>query len=143
MFKSITSKLVAVSASTVLASTIIASSASAVNIVRAPLPCQPYSIRIALTSAGQVQGTCFTPGSVAAVDFNSTADPTHTWQEQATVPSSGTVTFPWDTDPYISTNSLNNQVTIQGLDSYLGEYEESNTLVVNVGLANQPIHMAP
>jgi hypothetical protein len=143
MLKSITSKLVAVSASTVLASAIIASSASALNIAGAQLPCQPNSPRIALTSAGQVQGTCFTPGHLTSVQFDSTADPSHTWQEQAIVPPSGTFTVPWDTDPYIPRNSLNSQVTVSGCDTGSGYFLETNTLVVNLGLANQPIHMVP
>jgi hypothetical protein len=70
MLTSITSKLVAVSASAVLASAIIASSASALKIANMTVQrCEFDSPQIALTSAGQVQGTGFCPSTTAVVDF--------------------------------------------------------------------------
>jgi hypothetical protein len=68
MLTSIASKLVAVSASAVLASAIIASSASALTIPTSK-PCEFDSPQMALTSAGQVQGTGFCPSTTAVVDF--------------------------------------------------------------------------
>jgi hypothetical protein len=68
MLKSIASKLVAVSASAVLGSAIIASSACALTIPTSK-PCEFDSPHIALTSAGQVQGTGFCPSTTAVVEF--------------------------------------------------------------------------
>ena len=71
MLKSITSKLVSISVAAVLASAIIASSASALTVsqTRFYRPCEWDSPQIALTSTGEVQGTGFCPGTTAVIDF--------------------------------------------------------------------------
>jgi len=92
MLKSITSKLVAISASTALAGTILASSASALTVQTKPvhLPCAP---QIALTSDGQVRGTCFgATGTVWLAHWDQV--PHSDGSEQVVVAADGTFTTP-------------------------------------------------
>ena len=111
MLKSIASKLVAVSASAVLASAIIASSASALTVPQRAfhVPCAP---QIALTSAGQVHGTCFVPGEVAEVDFAFPwASIGKVVAEWPTVLANGTFTVPF-LNPELPNTYLNEHVEI-------------------------------
>ena len=135
MFKSITSKLVTVSATTALAIAIIASSASAINIVPAPIPCYPQSPRIALTAGGQVHGTCFNASTTALLMFG---DANAGWDEDVTTSASGTFTTPFESDPY--NRYLNDSVTlvVDEFNTY-GSYWASNYLTVDLNVRPEPV----
>ena len=140
MLRLIASKLVAVSASAVLASAIIASSASALTIPTSK-PCEFDSPQIALTSAGQVQGTGFCPSTTAVVDFEDSVSSQGfegysyaAAESYPTVSADGTFTVPfvYSRPPgfHVTTG-----VSITAHDhSYLSEGTTSNTIIVTVPL---------
>jgi hypothetical protein len=141
VFKSIASKLVAVSVSAVLASAIIASSASALTIPTSK-PCEFDSPQIALTSTGQVHGTGFCPNStLAVVDFEDSVSSQGfegysyaAAESYPTVSADGTFTIPlvYSRPPGVHFTTA---VEVIAHDhSYLPEGTTSNTLVVTVSL---------
>jgi hypothetical protein len=71
MFKSVISKFVGLSVTTVLTGAMIASSASALNVKPAPLPPACTTPQISMASSGYaVQGTCFRPGDTDVISFS-------------------------------------------------------------------------
>lgn len=92
MVKSIASKLVAVSASAVIASVIIPSSASALTVPQQPahLPCVPH---LALTSDGELHGTCFGPAGPAWLGYWDQV-PYSDGAQQVLVAADGSFTLP-------------------------------------------------
>lgn len=70
MFKSVISKFVGLSVTTVLTGAMIASSASALNVKPAPLPPACTTPQISMASSGYaVQGTCFRPGDTVLIYY--------------------------------------------------------------------------
>jgi hypothetical protein len=141
MLKSITSKLVAVSASAVIASATIASSASALKIPTSK-PCQFDSPQITLTSAGQVQGTGFCPNTSAVVEFEDSVSSLGfegasyaVTEDYPTVSANGTFTVPfvYSRPPGFHVTTW---VSITAYDHNDSEYEDnsSNTIIVTVPL---------
>jgi hypothetical protein len=140
MLESISSKLIAVSTSAVLASAIIASSASALRIPTTR-PCEFDSPQIALTSAGQVQGTGFCPSTTAVVDFEDSVSSQGfegysyaATEEYPTVAADGTFTVPfvYSRPPGFHVTTW---VSITAHDhSYLPDGTTSNTIIVTVSL---------
>ena len=126
MLKSLSPKLVAVSASAVLASALIASSASALTVPQRPfhLPCEP---QIALTSTGQVQGTCFSAGEfVALYSWGNNPWPT----EYVTASANGTFTAPFPSDGDREPDIYPENVAIAAFDD--AGNQVSNTLEVTI-----------
>lgn len=142
MLTSITSKLVAVSATAVLASAIIASSASAVNIANMAVQrCEFDSPQIALTSAGQVQGTGFCPSTTAVVDFEDSVSSVGyvyaATTDYPTVSADGTFTVPFVYSRPPSFRATTG-VSITAHDhSGLPTGSTSNTITVTVPLIGQ------
>jgi hypothetical protein len=144
MFRSLISKFVGVSTSAVLASAIIASSASAINIKPAPVPCYPQSPRITLTSTGQIQGSCFQPFDEAQIYYEDPANNINDWDNYVPVSADGTFTVPfeWPGHGYLNetvTIVADDLVPCPGEGDGLAYYAQSNWLTVTHDLANQPV----
>jgi hypothetical protein len=140
MLKSIASKLVSISASAVLASAIIASSASALTVPQTAVyrPCEWDSPQITLTSTGEVQGTGFCPGTTAVIDFEDSVSSQGfegysyaAANSYPTVSADGTFTTPLvyssPPEPYLTA-----ALEVIAHDHNGNENNSSNTLVVTI-----------
>jgi hypothetical protein len=145
MLKSITSKLVAVSVSAVLASAIVASSAGALNLTNATTArCELDSPQISLTSAGQVQGSGFCPSTTAVVDFEDSVSSQGfegfsyaATQAYPTVSATGTFTVPLTYSRPTGFHATTWVQVIAHDHSGLSTGSTSNTLTVTVPLVGQ------
>jgi hypothetical protein len=144
MFRSLISRFVGVSATAVLASAIIASSASAINITSEPLPCSPKAPRIVLTSTGQIRGSCFKPFDEAQIYFEDSALNINLWDNFVRVSADGTFTAPfaWPYHGYLNETVMivaDDLLPCPGEGDGLCYYGQSNWLTVNLGAVNQPV----
>lgn len=142
MLKSFTSKLVAVSASAVLASAIVAGSAGALNLTNETTArCELDSPQISLTSDGQVQGSDFCPSTTAVVDFEDSVSSVGyvyaATTDYPTVSGNGTFTVPFVYSKPPSIRAATG-VSITAHDhSGLPTGSTSNTITVTVPLVGR------